>query len=138
VTFRVNRVEDYEQTIGFLPHIVHFHPPTMVQTMRLNRFSPYFEYPAKYGIRNIQPRPAYREILPEDAVIADIAYNFVGEFESAIRSHPGTPRSGAGTRPQVENPLDRRGSSSNPVVDPDRRRVLSASRFQVQQQDRSI
>jgi len=86
--FPGDQVEDYEQTLGFLPHIVHLHPPTMVQTMRLNRFSPYFESPAKYGIRNVRPRPAYREILPEDAVVEDIAYNFVGEYESAIRAHP--------------------------------------------------
>jgi hypothetical protein len=80
--------EFYEQMLSFLPHIVHFHPPLWLARLSLDRFSPYYERPEGFGITNLDAMPDYYEILPADAEVGKLAYHFVGDYESGIRSKP--------------------------------------------------
>ena len=69
--------EDYDQTLELLQAIRFLQPPTACGSVRLDRFSPMFERPTKFGINNVRPMPVYRFIYPfPDNVIARIAYYF--------------------------------------------------------------
>jgi len=81
--------ELYEQMLSFLPHIVHFHPPLWLARLSLDRFSPYYERPETFGISNLDAMSDYYEILPREAEVRQLAYHFVGDYQSGIRSKPG-------------------------------------------------
>jgi ribosomal peptide maturation radical SAM protein 1 len=80
--------QDYEETLALLPKIVHLHPPTGVWPLMVDRFSPYFERAEKYGITNVKPMPAYSSVFPPRADLMNIAYHFVGDYDSAHRRSP--------------------------------------------------
>jgi ribosomal peptide maturation radical SAM protein 1 len=56
--------EDYQQIIRWIRAISHLQPPVFVTRFRLDRFSPMFKDPAKYGIVNIRSSPAHRLCYP--------------------------------------------------------------------------
>lgn len=62
--FPGERPEDYEETARLIPLITHLQPPSAVSRFRLDRFSPMFEHPEKYGITEAAPYPAYRLCYP--------------------------------------------------------------------------
>ena len=53
--FPGERPEDYEETARLIPLITHLQPPSSVSRFRLDRFSPMFENPEKYGITEVAP-----------------------------------------------------------------------------------
>ncbi|KFA90148.1 RiPP maturation radical SAM C-methyltransferase [Archangium violaceum] len=74
--------EDYERMTALVPLIQHLPPPKYVVPVVLQRFSPYFLSPGKYGIRNVRPAPIYEAIFagcPIDTT--DIAYFFQYEHD---------------------------------------------------------
>jgi ribosomal peptide maturation radical SAM protein 1 len=81
--FPGDQVEDYEETRALVPLLRHLYPPTGLIRLSIDRFSPYFVNPAKYGVRNVRPRPGYFAILPDGADVAKLAYHFSGDYESA-------------------------------------------------------
>ncbi len=71
-------VEDYEEMTDMLPFISHLLPPASAPLqMMLQRFSPYFLNPGRFGIRDVRPQPvlAYTYGLPEP-LLARMVYNF--------------------------------------------------------------
>ena len=73
--------EDYQRQIDLIPSLLHFQPPESTGKLWLERFSPYFMKPEKYGIRILGPDPAYGFVYDERIVdVTKIAYDF--EFEA--------------------------------------------------------
>jgi magnesium-protoporphyrin IX monomethyl ester (oxidative) cyclase len=68
--------EWYAETLEWLPSIVHLQPPSGVRSVRVDRFSPYHEHSAEYGL-TLVPHPAYSYIYPLDAeTLKELAYYF--------------------------------------------------------------
>jgi ribosomal peptide maturation radical SAM protein 1 len=58
------------------PALFHLHPPMDTSLIRFDRFSPYHERAAEYGLL-LEPVPAYRHVYPlDEAVLKDLAYFF--------------------------------------------------------------
>lgn len=71
----------YEETLALLPLLTHLQPPGGFWPVMIDRFSPYFETPEAFGIRNVRPIGSYFDILPDGAPAQKIAYHFEGDFE---------------------------------------------------------
>jgi ribosomal peptide maturation radical SAM protein 1 len=56
--------EDYQQITRWVGSISHLQPPLVVTRFRLDRFSPMFKDPEKYGIKNIRSYPGQRICYP--------------------------------------------------------------------------
>ncbi|MBI5745951.1 MAG: RiPP maturation radical SAM protein 1 [Nitrospirae bacterium] len=79
--------EDYRRQVDIIKSIFHLLPPTAVGDFWLERFSPYFNRPQDYGIKNMRPGEAFSYIYdPEEIDLMKIAYDF--EFETINRIDP--------------------------------------------------
>jgi ribosomal peptide maturation radical SAM protein 1 len=80
--------EDYRRQIAVIPAILHFQPPESIGKLWLERFSPYFKWPERYGIRITGPGLAYEYVYDPSVVdLKKIAYDF--EYEVDWRVDPG-------------------------------------------------
>lgn len=86
--FPNDQVEWYVQTLRLLPLLIHLHPPTGVFHLSIDRFSPYFKYPERYGITNVRAMEDYVDVLPRCADVARCAYHFVADYPSESRENP--------------------------------------------------
>jgi ribosomal peptide maturation radical SAM protein 1 len=75
------RLEDYEQQVAIARLIPHLPPPMAASRIHIDRFSPYFDYPEAFGIRDLRPHRAYACTYPADLDPARIAYFF--DYEAA-------------------------------------------------------
>jgi ribosomal peptide maturation radical SAM protein 1 len=68
---------DYEAMSETVAQLSHLHPPQGYGAIRLDRYSPYFRDPERYGIANVEPSPAYALVydLPKSR-LGEIAYYF--------------------------------------------------------------
>ena len=65
-----------------IPSLVHFQPPESTAKLWLERFSPYFKWPERYGIRLTGPGLAYSYVYDERKVdLQKIAYDFEYEID---------------------------------------------------------
>jgi ribosomal peptide maturation radical SAM protein 1 len=83
--FPQDRLTWYEETLGLLPLLRHLDPPSGLQHLSIERFSPYHDNPGSFGISALTPIDAYRDVLPQAAQVARIAYHFTGTYESESR-----------------------------------------------------
>jgi ribosomal peptide maturation radical SAM protein 1 len=83
-----DRRADYEQTLAMLPLMRHLEPPLNVNYVYFSRFSPYFEQPAAYGLRNLRPWGGYAAILPPGVDPGKVAYYFAADYESDSYHQP--------------------------------------------------
>jgi len=69
---------DYEVMSRLIPSLVHLTPPSSVHPMQLQRFSAYFEDPARWDLTDVQPAAFYRDIFPgvAPAIVERLAYTF--------------------------------------------------------------
>jgi len=81
-------MEEYRKMTELVPLITHLIPPVGIFKLALSRFSPLFENPQKWGIRNIRPLPAYREVFPSRADLNTLAYYFISDYEAQTFDHP--------------------------------------------------
>jgi hypothetical protein len=81
VGFPGDRQEDYEEMATLIPYIIHLPPPEGPGFLRLDRFSPYFTNPERYGINNLRPKAIYAEIFPEKTDFYKLAYYFDGDYQ---------------------------------------------------------
>jgi ribosomal peptide maturation radical SAM protein 1 len=81
------RVE-YDDTLRLLPLLRHLHPPTGVFHLSVDRFSPYFNFPTRYGVTNVRPMPGYADVFPPHALPSKLAYHFIADYESDADAHP--------------------------------------------------
>jgi ribosomal peptide maturation radical SAM protein 1 len=79
---------EYLQTLNVLKRIRHLQPPNGFFALSIDRFSPYFFAKERYGIRSIRPMPSYFSVLPEGADVSNIAYHFIGDYDTVRRSNP--------------------------------------------------
>ena len=88
--------DDYDSQLRMLPSIRFLPAPHLCQTVNVDRYSPYFEEPGRYGIERLSSLAPYRYLYPfPERALADIAYAF--EYECAPASAP----------PDVAEALDR-------------------------------
>ncbi len=80
--------EDYRAQIAIIPSLFHFQPPESTGRFWLERFSPYFKRPERYGLRITGPGLAYEYVYDPAVVdLKKIAYDF--EYELDWRVDPG-------------------------------------------------
>jgi len=73
--------EDYRTQLAAIPSLLHLQPPEGIGKLWLERFSPYFKWPEKYGIRITGPGLAYQYVYDSRVVdLNKIAYDF--EYEA--------------------------------------------------------
>jgi ribosomal peptide maturation radical SAM protein 1 len=74
--------EDYQETAEVIEALYHLKPPGAVARIRLDRFSPNFDFAEQFGFVNVRPNGIYGHLygLPPGA-IANLAYFF--EFDYA-------------------------------------------------------
>ena len=76
---------DYEDMLAMLRQIRFLRAPTACGPIRLDRFSPYFLQPDKFGIRKLKPIAPYKYLYPfEDGVLSRIAYYFDYDYDPAV------------------------------------------------------
>jgi ribosomal peptide maturation radical SAM protein 1 len=74
--FPGERTDHYERMARLIPHLSHLQPPNAIGRVRADRFSPYFERPAEFGV-TITPNAAYPYIYPPaDGDVVAMAYHF--------------------------------------------------------------
>jgi ribosomal peptide maturation radical SAM protein 1 len=78
----------YGETLALLRQIRHLTPPHALGHMSIERFSPYFEQPASFGIRSMEPMPAYFDAFPPHADVRSLAYHFVADYDSGSEADP--------------------------------------------------
>lgn len=70
-------VEDYTMMQQLIPYVRHLTPPGSISRMMLQRFSPYFERPERYGISAIRPAQQDMDMYGLSAThVRRIAYAF--------------------------------------------------------------
>lgn len=69
--------DDYEEMLELIPLLTHLPPPRGVNLLSLDRFSPYFREPARYGLTEVAPEAAYSVIYPDPSIdLSRLAYKF--------------------------------------------------------------
>ncbi len=86
--FPNDRLEHYQEILELLPLLHHLCPPAVFRHLSLDRFSPYFEKPQKYNIRNLRPWAVNDMVYPEWADMEKLAYRFIGDYPSDSHDHP--------------------------------------------------
>ncbi len=68
---------DYQRQMEIIPSLLHFQAPESTSKLWLERFSPYFKWPERYGIRLTGPGLAYEYVYDARKVdLKKIAYDF--------------------------------------------------------------
>lgn len=80
-------ISDYEEQERIIELIEHL-SPSPINPIRIQRFSPYFESPGTYQVKNIKPLSAYFHIFPEQYNLNNLAYYFTAEFPSESIEKP--------------------------------------------------
>ena len=76
--------EDYAAMLQLLPAIKFLGPPAAWGPVRLDRFSPYFDAPGRFGLTNVRPLAAYAHLYPfRTESLARIAYCFDYDYAGA-------------------------------------------------------
>ena len=78
--FPFERARSYERMTALTPLLAHLEPPRLLSGLILQRYSPLFTQPERFGIRNIRPNDSYRLIYGDNAQnLQRLAYHF--EFD---------------------------------------------------------
>ncbi len=74
----------YASMLRLLPRLWHLSAPSVCTRMSLDRFSPFFEEPERYGITGVRPLAPYRHIYPfDEEAVMNIASAFEYELGGA-------------------------------------------------------
>jgi ribosomal peptide maturation radical SAM protein 1 len=80
--FPGEEARDYQDVLQFLEAISHLPPAEGWGWLRLDRFSPYFDFPDQFGVRIKGALEPYRHLYPLDASrLYNIAYFFEYDFD---------------------------------------------------------
>lgn len=75
--------EDYSRMLELLKAIRFLRPPCAAGPIRLDRFSPYHNSPAEFGLINVRPMKTYRYLYPfDEESLKRIAYYFDFDYEA--------------------------------------------------------
>jgi ribosomal peptide maturation radical SAM protein 1 len=86
--FPGDTLEEYQQTLALVRLLRHLNPPDGPCHLSIDRFSPYFFAPEKYGVTNLRPMASYNSVLPSHADVNKIAYHFMGDYKSGSVENP--------------------------------------------------
>jgi ribosomal peptide maturation radical SAM protein 1 len=79
------RPEFYPETLAVAQLITHLPPPLKAGRVFLQRFSPYFQEPGRWGIRNVRPTPLYRYVYPSARVrLEELAFHFEWDWPGRL------------------------------------------------------
>jgi ribosomal peptide maturation radical SAM protein 1 len=79
---------DYDEIRGLIEAIWHLDPPEAHGRLRLDRFSPYHDDPAAFGMENVRPKASLLHLYPfpsED--VMEIAYYFDFDYADGRRAN---------------------------------------------------
>ncbi|MCP4966413.1 MAG: RiPP maturation radical SAM protein 1 [bacterium] len=80
--FPGEKKSDYDRNLRFVRALGHLPPPEGYGSLRLDRFSPYFDDPQEFGIRGLQAFRSYEYIYPFSGDVLDrLAYFFEFDFD---------------------------------------------------------
>jgi ribosomal peptide maturation radical SAM protein 1 len=80
--FPGEKAADYEEMCDIAQNLSHLTPPVYCIPVEVQRFSPYFNFAAELGIRNIRAHALYKYVYPfDDSVLNNIAYSFDADFD---------------------------------------------------------
>ena len=80
--FPGENVEAYRRMAWLVPSIVHLQPPTTLQPVRVDRFSPLFKESKRWGLKALKAHPCYRSIYPfGQKDLDELAYTFDYDFD---------------------------------------------------------
>lgn len=83
--FPGERQEDYDGILELLPAIRFLGPAYSCGPIRMDRFSPYYNRAAEYGLINVRPIASYYYLYPfDDQSLSRIAYSFDFDYEPGI------------------------------------------------------
>jgi ribosomal peptide maturation radical SAM protein 1 len=85
--FPGDTLEMYEEMLALLPLVRHLQPPDAIIHLVITRFSPYFDDPKVYGVRDIHPLASYAAAFPSYADMTKLAVNFTADYESAAHQN---------------------------------------------------
>jgi ribosomal peptide maturation radical SAM protein 1 len=77
--FPGDREEWYAETLKLVPLLAHLEPPSGMYKLNFDRFSPYFERAAEFGISGMRPAASYAEAFPHCDFLDELAYHFTGD-----------------------------------------------------------
>lgn len=81
--------EDYRQMLELIAKLTHLVPPEGFIPLCMQKFSPYFNEPHKYGVENIRPEESYRFLYPfAEEVREKLAYCFEYDLKSEVQPPP--------------------------------------------------
>lgn len=81
--FPKEKVSEYERMRDWVPLLSHLEPPGF-QRIRVDRFSPFFEFQREFGVCNVRAASQYRLIYPlDEKQLYDLAYFFDFDYEDA-------------------------------------------------------
>jgi ribosomal peptide maturation radical SAM protein 1 len=81
-SFPGDRKAHYEAMERLVPLLHHLCPPSGLNQLSIDRFSPYFDHRENYGISNVRPMASYYDIFPATSEVAKLAYHFHGDYLS--------------------------------------------------------
>lgn len=90
VGFPGEKAEDYRQQIRLMKLITHLPPPNgPAITVRVDRFSPFFDQPASLGIRGLRAADSYSYLIPRELLAPESYAYFFDRDESDLDSFAG-------------------------------------------------
>ena len=77
--------QDYDRMLTILPAIRHLRAPSACGPLRLDRFSPYFDHAADFGLSNVRAIESIRFLYPfPESVLANISYYFDFDYPGGM------------------------------------------------------
>jgi ribosomal peptide maturation radical SAM protein 1 len=76
--------QDYAEQAAAVPHLVHLQPPSSADRIWLERFSPLYTEPGRFGLRYRAPERSYRFVYPHVVDLDRVAYFFEYELADAL------------------------------------------------------
>ena len=73
---------EYERMADTMQSLTHLQPPASTSVLVVERFSPYHQNPAEFGLIDVKPTPYYRYVYATDEeTLSDLAYDFIHQYE---------------------------------------------------------
>jgi len=80
--------QDYVKSFRLLTLIPHLQPPSGSGSIRMDRFSPYFQDPEKHGLKNVSAMPVFKYLYPfDDKALDSIACYFDFDYVEQPQSN---------------------------------------------------
>ena len=73
---------DYAEQAAAVPHLIHLQPPGSADRIWLERFSPLYSEPERFGLRERRPERSYRYVYPDGVDLDRVAYFFEYDLDT--------------------------------------------------------